>query len=410
MIATNPARVIQLGDARSGKLAANLSAFGRSLRRAGLPVDSARIALAQQALLSVGLARRGDVEAALEAVLVSREADRLVFRELFQAFFRDPELAHKLLAQMLPRADGQAKAPPQRPRVRQALSAPRPRQPERPEREQAVDLDAAMSASRLARLNNADFNQLSASEYQLVQQLVQRIALPVPTVAGRRTRPSHRGGRIHWGRTLQEAARSGGDAALLALLQRRRQPLPLLVLVDVSGSMERYARLLLAFLHAATARVAVGGQRLPVRRHVFAFGTRLTDLGPAFAQADTDAMLTQAGQAIGDFGGGTCLGASLAELRRQHARRLIGRRTLVLLVSDGLDTGEPAELAQQLQWLKRHSRRLLWLNPLLRFDGYQPLARGAAQLHQACDAMLAVHNVTQLQQLAGALAQLLRQP
>ena len=406
----SPSRPIpQLGDARTGKLAANLAAFGRSLRRAGVPVDAARIALAQQALLAVGVAQRLDMEAALESVLVSREADRLVFRELFAAFFRDPELAHKLLAQMLPRADGRAEPPRQRPRVREALAPPRAAKAAQPAQEQAIDLDAAMSASQLARLKNADFNQLSASEYRLVQQLVQSIALPVPTVATRRSRAGSRGARIHWGRTLHAAARTGGDVALLARRRPRRQPLPLLILVDVSGSMERYARLLLAFLHAATARVAVGGRRLAVRRDAFAFGTHLTDLHAAFAQADTDAMLAHAGQLIQGFGGGTCLGASLAGLRRHHARRLVGRRTLVLLVSDGLDTGEPQALARELDWLKRHTRSLLWLNPLLRFDGYQPLAQGAAALHRACDAMLAVHNVTRLQELAAALAQLLRQ-
>src|SRR5690606_12126181 len=220
----------------------------------------------------------------------------------------------------------------------------------------------------------------------------------------RRTRAGWRGPRVHWGRTLQGAAHSGGEVMALHRLQRRRQPLPLLLLVDVSGSMERYARLLLAFLHAATRQVQ--GQR--VRRDVFTFGTRLTDLTAAFRCSDTDAMLQQAGGAIEDFAGGTRLGDSLAVLRQRHARRLVGRRTLVLIVSDGLDTGEPAQLVRELAWLKRHSRRILWLNPLLRFDGYAPLAQGAQALHQAADAMLAVHNVTRLQQLAAAMAALLR--
>ncbi|WP_232324391.1 VWA domain-containing protein, partial [Variovorax sp. WDL1] len=173
-----------------------------------------------------------------------------------------------------------------------------------------------------------------------------------------------------------------------------------LVLIDVSGSMERYARLLLAFLHAATRRAG--------RRDVFAFGTQLTDLTPAFRIADTDAMLGAAGEAIADFAGGTRLGASLAELRRHHARRLTGRRTLVLVISDGLDTGEPEMLERELLWLKRHSRRVLWLNPLLRYEGYAPLARGAAVLHRHADAMLAVHNLSALEQLASSLAALMR--
>ncbi len=390
-----------LGDARAGKLADNLTAFGRTLRRAGVPVDAARVALAQQALQLVGLERRQDVSAALEAVLVSREQDRAVFRELFDAFFRDPEIANKLLAQMLPRAEGQAEPPRQRPRVREALAPQRAgqlRSPQEPDKE--IDFDAAMTASELQRIRHADFNQLSASEYRLVQQLVQGIRLPVPEVAARRVRAGQRGARVHWARTLQGAARSGGEIMALRRLQRRRQPLPLLLLVDVSGSMERYVRLLLAFLHAATREV----DHQPVRRDVFAFGTRLTDLTPAFRLADTDDMLDAASQAITDFAGGTRLGEALAELRRRHARRLVGRRTLVLIVSDGLDTGEPQDLARELQWLRRHSRRLLWLNPLLRFDGYTPSARCAAVLHAAADGMLAVHNVSRLQQLAAGIA------
>ena len=405
-----PQRVSQLGDARSGKLAGNLAAFCRALRRAGVPVDAARMALAQQAVQLVGVARKDDMAAALEAVLLSRAQDRVVFRELFDAFFRDPKLASKLLAQMLPRADGRAEPQRQRqrPRVREALQPPEPQTSAETAPEQ-VELDAAMTASRLQRLQHADFNQLSASEYRLVERLVRDIALPLPSVASRRTRAGSRGARIHWGRTLRQAARHGGDLAALQRQQRRRQPLPLLVLVDVSGSMERYARLLLAFIHAATARVRVDGQARQLRREVFAFGTGLTDLGPAFRTSDTDAMLQRAGQAIADFAGGTRLGQSLASLRRQHARCLVGRRTLVLIVSDGLDTGEPEDLARELDWLKHRCRRMLWLNPLLRFDGYQPSARGAAVLHRAADAMLAVHNITRLQQLAGAIASLMKQ-
>jgi hypothetical protein len=182
-------------------------------------------------------------------------------------------------------------------------------------------------------------------------------------------------------------------------MQRTREPLPLLVLVDVSGSMERYARLLLAFLHTAT--------QAHRRRDVFAFGTNLTDLTPAFRIGDTDAMLAAASTAIEDFAGGTRLGESLATLRLQHARRLVGRRSLVLVISDGLDTGEPEQLERELDWLTHRCRRLLWLNPLLRFEGYAPLARGAAVLHRHAHAMLAVHNLSKLQDLAGSLAELL---
>ncbi|MBL8335964.1 MAG: VWA domain-containing protein [Rhodoferax sp.] len=391
---------MQLGDARSGKLADNLTGFGRALRRAGVPVDSARIALAQQALLLVGPGRRDDVGAALEAVLVAREQDRLVFRELFDAYFRDPAIANKLLAQMLPSAEGRADPAKGRPRVREALTPPKPARnaaPPRPDKE--IEFDAAMTASDLARLRHADFQAMTASEYQLVERLARDIRLPLPEFDTRRLRPGSRGARLHWPGVLRHAARHGGEMLRLPRLRRRRQPLPLLVLVDVSGSMERYARLLLAFLHAATRQLR--------RRDVFAFGTRLTDLQPAMQCGDTDRMLALASAAIEDFAGGTQLGDSLASLRRLHARRLVGNRTLVLLVTDGLDTGEPQDLLQELDWLRRHCGRLVWLNPLLRFDGYAPLARGAAALHARVDGMLAVHNLEKLEDLATSLARTL---
>ena len=397
---------MQLGDSRTGKLADNLAGFGRTLRRAGVRVDSSRIALATDAALAVGLGAKADVSAALEAVMVSREQDRMVFRELFDAYFRNPEIAQKLLSQLLPSAEGKAEPSKRRPRVREALSPPKAfgQQAKPKQEDQKVEFDAAMTASDLDRLKHADFNSLSATEYHLVERLARDVRLPLPTFASRRTRPATSGARIHWPGVMHQAAQTGGEMMRLPRLQRRDQPLPLLVLVDVSGSMERYARLLLAFLHAATRRKERGfGQR-----HVFAFGTHLTDLTPAFRLADTDDMLAHASMLIDDFAGGTQLGESLATLRHQHSRKLVGRRTLVLVITDGLDTGEPSELAQELGWLRRRSRRLLWLNPLLRFDGYAPLARGAAVLHRHAHGMLAVHNVSKLEDLATSLAKLMK--
>jgi uncharacterized protein with von Willebrand factor type A (vWA) domain len=392
---------MQLGDARTGKFADNIAGFGRSLRRAGVRVDSARIALAQQAAQLVDVSRKDDLGAAMEAVMVSREQDRAVFRELFDAFFRDPKVAHKLLAQMLPSAESKAEPARRRPRVQEALAPQKAfgHQP-RPPQEETVDLDAAMTASDAQRLRQADFNALGAAEYRLVERLAREIALPMPFVPARRSRPGVRGTQLHWARTLRHAARTGSELMELRRLQRSKERLPLLVLVDVSGSMERYARLLLAFLHAATR-----GQR---RRDVFAFGTQLTDLTQAFKLGDSDAMLAAAGAAISDYAGGTRLGESIATLRTQHARRLVGRRTLVLVISDGLDTGEPETLAAELAWLKRRCRSLLWLNPLLRFDGYAPLARGAAVLHRHADRMLAVHNLSKLEDLAAHLAAVMK--
>lgn len=390
-----------LGDARAGKLADNVVGFGRTLRRAGLAVDSARLSMAQQALSWIDIGRREDVRLALETVLVNKEQDRQVFVELFDAYFKNPDIAKQLMAQLLPQAKAPKSKPARSARAQEALQAPaisdRPRQTRAQEK---IEFDAAMSASAISRLQNADLNALSASEYKLVEQLVREIPMAVPMVNARRRCRANRGAQLDWSTLRQAAARHDGDVLALPFLKRRLSPLPLLVLVDVSGSMQRYARLMLAFLHQATRHTP---------RSVFAFGTELTDLNSAFKCRDTDEMLLKTNALITDYGGGTRMGEAIQTLRAQQARHLIARRTVVLLITDGLDTGEPATLTHHLQWLKRQSRATVWLNPLLRYDGYQPLAAGAQVLHRHVDQMLAIHNLTHLAELARALRKLLHQ-
>ncbi len=390
-------KALPIDEQVTGKLAENIVGLGRTLRRAGVPVDSSRIAMAQQAALLVGVEDRDLLCAAFESVLVAREQDRVILRELFEAMFREPDEAQDLLAS-LPAGALVTVEPPARPRVAEVLARPTSLTSASPEKPQ---LDYALTASAREVLRHADFNSLGAAEYREVERLAREVALPVPTTASRRTRPSGRGDRVHWLRALRQASHTGGELLLLPRRVRREEPLPLLVLVDISGSMQRYARMLLAFLHAAL-------RRNPGRCDVFAFGTQLTDLTPAFSLADTDEMLAAADAAIADFGGGTRLGESLAALRLRHVRRMVGGRTVVLVVSDGLDTGEPEMLDRELCWLRLHSRRLLWLNPLLRFGGWQPLAQGAAVLHRHAHGIMAVHSLKKLQDFAASLAALMK--
>ena len=389
------------GDAAPGKLAANIVGFGRALRRAGLPVDSARIRLAQQAAQVAGIGRRDDLFAALQTVLVSRQEDRAVFADLFAAFFRDPELARQLLHQLLPKTPDAAPPPPRSARAQEALLALAKRPETKPAGEATLEFDAALSASDMQRLRHADFASLSGSEFRLIEQLLRQIPLAVPRIASRRYRAGGAGSRPHWGRLLRESARFDGEFGVLPRERPCLKPLPLLVLVDVSGSMERYARVLLAFLHRATR----GGPRA-----AFAFGVGLSDLRRAFREPDTDRMLEQCNRLIPDFAGGTRLGESLAALRSRHPEALIGRRSMVLLVSDGLDTGDTATLERGIGWLRRQSRHLVWLNPLLRYAAYTPSAAGARVLARHADSTLAVHDLWHLERVAESLARLVRAP
>ena len=391
---------MQLGDSRVGKMADNIVGFARTLRRAGFPMDSGRIGLALESALLIGLDNKHDFRASLEATLVCRQQDLEVFDQLFEAYFRNPEFTQQLLAQMLPRATEAAPVPKRRARAQEALAAIASNTPRSAVQEDSVDFDAAMTASDRVRFRHADFESLSASEFKLVQRLASEIPLSWPQVPARRTQRSLSGTRVDWTQTLRESARLDGELLSLPHLARRTQALPGLILVDVSGSMERYARLMLAFLHQSTRGRS---------RSVYAFGNQLTDLNRAFRHTETDLMLSSANQLIQDFAGGTQIGRSLEQLRLTQQRQLIGRRTVVLLITDGLDTGEPSVLARELEWLKRNCRSLLWLNPLLRFEQYVPSAIGASVLHQHADRLLAIHNLAHLEQLAQSLAELVKQ-
>ncbi len=391
---------MQLGDARVGKMADNIVGFARTLRRAGFPMDSERVRVALESVLLVGLEDREDFRAALETTMVCRQQDREVFDQLFKDYFRNPELSQQLLAQMLPKTTEAAPSPKRRARAQEALAAIASNNARARTEEDSIDFDAAMTASNQMRLRHADFESLSASEFKLVQRLACEIPLPWPRVAARRTQRSRSGARVDWAHTLRESARLDGELLSLPYLARRTQALPVLILIDVSGSMERYARLMLAFLHQSTRGLA---------RSVYAFGNQLTDLNSAFRHADTDEMLSTANALIQDFAGGTQIGQSLKQLRLTRQRQLVGRRTIVLLITDGLDTGEPSALAQELAWLKRNCRSLLWLNPLLRFERYAPSAGGASVLQKYADGMLAIHDLAHLEDLAQSLAELVKQ-
>ena len=391
---------MQLGDARVGKMADNIVGFARTLRRAGFPMDSERISVALESSLLIGLEDKQDFRAALEATMVCRQQDLEVFEQLFDAYFRNPELTQQLLAQMLPKTTEAAPSPKRRARTQEALAAITANNSRAKVEEDSVDFDAAMTASTQVRLRHADFESLSASEFKLVQRLACEIPLPWPRVPARRTQRSRSGARVDWAHTLRESARLDGELLSLPYLARRTQALPVLILIDVSGSMERYARLMLAFLHQSTRGLA---------RSVYAFGNQLTEMNSAFRHADADVMLATANELIQDFAGGTQIGHSLEQLRLTQHRQLIGRRTVVLLITDGLDTGEPTALAQELAWLKRNCRSLLWLNPLLRFEHYAPSAGGASVLKKYADGMLAMHDLAHLEDLAQSLAELVKQ-
>jgi uncharacterized protein with von Willebrand factor type A (vWA) domain len=384
--------------APKGRLAENVVHFVRVLRAAGLPVGPARTLAALEAVEAVGLTNREDFRAALAAVLVSRYEQLPIFEQAFDLFWRNPKLLEKLIASLLPRAfarGGEAPPEPELPaRIAQAMLPPaRPDLPR--EDDDQIDLDAAFTMSPREILQHKDFETMTAEELAAVRRMLRSLRLPLPELPTRRTTPSARGHRVDLRATLRRATGAAGALSPLAWRKRQRRTPPLVVLCDISGSMDRYARMLLHFLHAITNDRD--------RVHVLLFGTRLTNITRHLKHRDVDVALSRVTTAVSDWAGGTRIGACLEDFNRRWSRRLLGQNAIVLLISDGLDAEGGAGLAAQAERLHKSCRRLVWLNPLLRYEGFEARPAGIKAMLPHVDDFLPVHNLESLTQLASAL-------
>ena len=384
--------------APKGRLAENVVHFVRVLRAAGLPVGPARALAALEAIEVVGLANREDFRAALAAVLVSRYEQLPIFEQAFDLFWRNPKLLEKLIASLLPKVfsrSGEAPPEPELPaRIAQAMLPPA--QPDLPrEDDDEIDLDAAFTMSPREILQHKDFETMTAEELAAVRRMLRNLRLPLPEIPTRRTAPSTRGHRVDLRATLRRATGAAGALSPLAWRKRQRRTPPLVVLCDISGSMDRYARMLLHFLHAITNDRD--------RVHVLLFGTRLTNITRHLKHRDVDVALSRVTTAVSDWAGGTRIGACLDDFNRRWSRRLLGQNAIVLLISDGLDAEGGAGLAAQAERLHKSCRRLVWLNPLLRYEGFEARPAGIKAMLPHVDDFLPVHNLESLTELAAAL-------
>ncbi len=379
-----------------GRLADNIVHFVRVLRAAGLPVGPARTLAALEAVEAVGLANREDFRAALAAVLVSRHEQLPVFEQAFDLFWRNPKLLEKLIASLLPTAYGRVGETPEPElpaRIAQAMLPPATDLPRADDDE--VALDAAFTMSPREVLQRKDFETMTAEELAAVRGLLRNLRLPLPELPTRRTTPASRGHRVDLRATLRRATGAAGRLAPLAWRRRVRRTPPLVVLCDISGSMDRYARMLLHFLHAVTNDRD--------RVHVLLFGTRLTNITRHLKHRDVDVALARVTTAVADWAGGTRIGSCLAEFNRRWSRRLLGQNAVVLLISDGLDAEGGEGLAAQAERLAKSCRRLVWLNPLLRYEGFEARPAGIKAMLPFVDEFLPVHNLESLTDLAAAL-------
>ena len=380
-----------------GRIAENILQFARILRASGVPVGPDRVILATEAVLESGIEQPRILYAALAATLLTRPEQREVFDQAFYLFWKDPHYLEQMLSVMLPRLKREEELPAQDEMSRRLRDTLLPHgQHEREAGQDEIELDFSESYSSIAVSRSKDFEQMSAEEQRRAREAIRRMTLVFAPLRTRRYETAPRGRRLDLRRMARDAARHGPDFLLPRWRERRSEPPPLVVLCDISGSMDAYARMLLHFLFALTnARDRV---------HCFLFGTRLFNVTRLLRGKDPDAAIGKVGARITDWSGGTRIGESLAQFNRLWARRVLGGRATVLLFTDGLDRdgGEGVELAARR--LRASCRRLVWLNPLLRFDAYEPIAAGAKALLPHVSEMRACHNLASLEALAEALS------
>jgi uncharacterized protein with von Willebrand factor type A (vWA) domain len=372
-------------------MADNIIGFARALRAAGVPVGPGAVIDAMNALQLVDIGNRTDVFTTLEAIFVKRHEHALIFAQAFDLFFRAAD-EWKQMLDSVPLPDHAKKKPPAAARrVQEAFS-----QAKMTETPQTQAEELRLSVSDKEILQKKDFAQMTAAEIAEVTRAIANMKLPQAELRTRRYRPNARGPRLDMRRTLRGSLRTGGDIIDIHKLGRIDKPAPIVALLDISGSMSEYTRLFLHFLHAVTdARKRVS---------VFLFGTRLTNITRALRARDPDEALAACSELVEDWSGGTRIATSLHTFNKLWARRVLGQGAIVLLISDGLEREADARLAFEMDRLHRSCRRLIWLNPLLRYGGFEPKAQGIKMMLPHVDEFRPVHNLKSIEGLIEALS------
>ena len=388
------------------KLVGNITHFARALRRAGLPIGPGRVVDAIRAVEAAGFGNKRDYYWTLHACFVAKPEQRAVFAQVFRLYWRDPRYLEHMMSMMLPSVRGvaedrQAKAAEKRAAEALLDGAQAPETPEQEAHEDApIEIDASLTMSRSERLRNLDFEQMSTSEMAEAKRMLARMSLPVKPIKSRRTKADPRGRRVDGAKTLRGAMRRGGEIHDIAHKSQRTRWPNLVVICDISGSMSQYSRMVLHFMHAVSNAKGAGWAKV----HAFTFGTQLTNITRHLDHRDVDAALAAAGAQAQDWEGGTRIGACLEAFNRGWSRRVMGHGAVVLLITDGLDRDDPAALAKHMERLRLSARRLIWLNPLLRWDGFAPKARGIAAMLPHVDSFRAGHSIASLEALADAIS------
>jgi uncharacterized protein with von Willebrand factor type A (vWA) domain len=376
-----------------GRLAENIIYFARALRAAGIPVGPGAVLDALAAVNTAGVGTRDDFYWTLHAVFVKRHEHSVLFDQAFRIFFRRRGYLDQLMAMMLPQAPSMPRPPEAgATRIQEALFSGLD---EKLKKQQEIELDTRMTVSDREVLQRKDFAQMTNAEIVAAKDAIKRLVLPLAEVRTRRLAPHPHGHLIDIRRTLRSSFKGGGDFIDLRFVGPKSRPPPVVALLDISGSMSQYSRIFLHFLHALT----------DTRKRVstFLFGTRLTNVTRALRERDPDDALASCSAVVPDWSGGTRIASSLHAFNKLWARRVLTQGPVVLLITDGLERDADDNLAFEIDRLHRSCRRLVWLNPLLRFEGFEARARGIKTMLPYVDEFRPIHNLESIGALVASL-------
>jgi uncharacterized protein len=378
-----------------GRFAENILYFARALRTAGIPVGPGAVLDALEALSVARIGSRDDFYWTLHAVFVKRHEHTVLFDQAFKIFFRKRGYIEKMIASILPETPpGSAtKPPPGAQRIQEALFSGLD---QRELQKSDVEIVARLTVSDREVLQKKDFAQMTVAELAAAKEAIARLTLPLDEIRTRRLIPHRHGHLIDIRRTLRASMKAGGAVIDLKYLGPRVKEPPIVALLDISGSMSEYTRLFLHFLHAVT----------DARKRVttFLFGTRLTNVTRAILQRDPDEALAACAANVADWSGGTRIASSLHGFNKQWARRVLSQGAVVLLITDGLERDPDDTLGFEMDRLHRSCRRLIWLNPLLRFHAFEARARGVQAMLLHVDELRPIHNLESMAGLVRALS------
>ncbi len=384
----------------SGKLAENIMHFARVLREAGIPVGPGSVLDALDAAMAGPLRKREDFYWTLHAVFVKRREQRELFDQAFHVFWKKPKMLQQLmqlLYHQIARKPHENKKQAGFRRLAEAMFDQTDVPSHMEKKSDELEIDASFTASAQDVLRSKDFEQMTVSEQTQAMLALRRLRLNRIEIQTRRFRASHQGHRIDMRRTLRAIIHDAGQVVELARKERKRREPPLVILCDISGSCSTYSRMFLHFLHTL-----INDRD---RVHVFLFGTRLTNITRELRRKDIDEALAKVSTAVKDWSGGTRIGTALHEFNFKWSRRVLGQGAHVLLMTDGLDREDVAMLTAEMARLRRAAKHIVWLNPLLRFDGFEARANGIRAIMPFVDEFRPVHSLNSLADLAGTLAE-----